>query len=214
MQYKNLLVIGTSHIAKQSLKEVERAIKRFKPDIIALELDKKRLYALMGSKKKRYSIKRVGLKGFLFSLIGSWIENYLGKKVNVTPGSEMKEAIRLAKRYNIKIALIDQDIEITLRRFSEELGWKEKLNFIIDIIKSFVSKDKIEVDLTKVPDKKLINDIIKKVKQRYPSVYKILVEERNQVMANNLHSLMKENPDKRILAVVGAGHKEGLMKLL
>ena len=34
MHYKNLSIIGTSHIAAQSLKEVEEAIIKEKPDII------------------------------------------------------------------------------------------------------------------------------------------------------------------------------------
>ena len=44
LKYKNLIIIGTSHIAKQSLEEVQRTIEKEKPEIIALELDKKRLY--------------------------------------------------------------------------------------------------------------------------------------------------------------------------
>jgi len=46
MKYRDLTIIGTSHIAKQSLDEVERAINVEKPDIIALELDRRRLYSL------------------------------------------------------------------------------------------------------------------------------------------------------------------------
>ena len=53
MKYKNLTIIGTSHIAKQSLDEVKDAIEGEKPDIIALELDKQRLYALMQAKKEK-----------------------------------------------------------------------------------------------------------------------------------------------------------------
>src|SRR3989338_559962 len=124
MKYQNLTIIGTSHIAKQSLLEVERAIEESKPDIVALELDSKRLYSLMNREKSKisiYNIRRVGLKGFIFSLIGAWAEKKLGKLVGVAPGSEMKKAIMLARKNKLKIALIDQDIEITLRRFSKAL---------------------------------------------------------------------------------------------
>src|SRR3989344_7608224 len=103
MQYKNLTIIGTSHIARQSLEEVEMAIEQGKPDIVALELDRKRLYALMNkqnSKISLYDIRRVGLKGFIFSLIGAWAEKKLGKMVGVAPGSEMKKAIMLAQKNN------------------------------------------------------------------------------------------------------------------
>ena len=57
MKYKNLIIIGTSHIAKQSLKEVKKAIEEEKPDIIAIELDRKRLMALASKKKEISDVK-------------------------------------------------------------------------------------------------------------------------------------------------------------
>ena len=104
MHYKNLTLIGTSHIAKQSLEEVNNAINKEKPDIIALELDKKRFFALTHNIKRKLKlsdIKRIGLKGYIFNLIGAWIEKKLGKYVGVEPGSEMITAIRLAKKNKI-----------------------------------------------------------------------------------------------------------------
>ena len=53
-----------------------------------------------------------------------------------------------------------------------------------------------------------------KVKQRYPSLYKVLIEERNQVIAFNLKNLMQENPLSKIVAVIGAGHEEEVMSLI
>ncbi len=218
MRYENLTIVGTSHIAKQSLKEVKAAIEGEKPDIIALELDKKRIYALLNKKRGKisiYDIKKVGIKGFLFSLIGAWVEKKLGEYTGVSPGSEMKEAIKLAKKNKIKVALIDQDIEITLRKFSKSITWKEKWNIFVDIVKGVILRKKeIEFDLKTVPTKKIINKLIEKVKKRYPSIYKVLIEERNQIMANNLQNLMEKNQEKRIVAIVGAGHEESIIKLI
>src|SRR3989338_3266228 len=217
MDYKNLTIVGTSHIAKESLEEVEKTIEDIKPDIIALELDKRRLYSLFRKpgKIRIYDIKRVGLKGFIFSLIGAWAEKKLGNMVGVAPGSEMKNAVRLARKNNIKIALIDQDIEITLKRFSKSLTWKEKWNFFADILKAvFARKQIVEFDLTKVPSKKVIKKLVDKIKERYPNVYKVLIEERNEAMANNLHKIMSEYPDKKILAIIGAGHEEDILRII
>jgi len=218
MNYKNLKIIGTSHIAKESLNQVKESIENDKPEILALELDKGRAYALMHKEKRKIrlsDIRRVGIKGFFFSLIGAWAEKKLGKIVGVPPGSEMKQAIKLAKKKEIKIALIDQNIETTLKRFSKELTWKEKWNFIVDIIKAVILRKKeVEFDLTKVPSKKIIKSLLTKVKERYPNIYKVLVTERNQVMAKNLVSVMKENPEKKILAIIGAGHEEDIIKLI
>jgi len=217
MKYRNLTVMGTSHIAKQSLEDVKKAIEEGKPFIVALELDKKRLYALMSAKKGKlrfYDIFKIGFKGFLFSLIGAWAEKKLGEMVGVAPGSEMKQAVRLAKKNNIKLALIDQDIEITLKRLSKSLTWKEKWNFVVDVFKAVILRKKeVEFDLRTVPSKKIIDKLIKKVKKRYPNIYNVLVKERNDVMAKKLVRLMKTE-DKKILAIVGAGHEEEIIELI
>lgn len=217
MKYGNLTIIGTSHIAKQSLDDVEREIKEGKPDIVALELDKRRLYGLFHKpgKIRIYDIKRIGIKGFIFSLIGAWAEKKLGKIVGVSPGSEMKKAVILAKKNKMKIALIDQDIEITLKRFSKSLTWKEKWNFVVDIVKAVVFRKKsVEFDLTKVPSKKVIKKLVNTVKDRYPNIYKVLIEERNYVMAQNIKNVMAQNPDKKILAIIGAGHEDDILELI
>ena len=217
MKYGDLTIIGTSHIAKQSLDEVERAINVEKPDIIALELDRRRLYSLFKKpgRIRIYDIKKIGIKGFVFSLIGAWAGKKLGKMVGVMPGSEMKKAVKLAKKNKIKIALIDQDIEITLRKFSKSLTWKEKWNFFADVVKAIFSKKKaIEFDLTKVPSKRVIKKLVGQVKKRFPNVYNVLIEERNHIMAENLRKIMEMHPDKKILAIVGAGHEDDILNLI
>ena len=224
MKYKNLIIIGTSHIAKQSMKEVTSTVEKEKPDILALELDKKRFYALTHETKRKLKlsdISRIGVKGFLFNMMGAWIEKKLGKMVGVKPGSEMITAIRLAKKHKIRLALIDQDFEITLQRVSKELTWKERFNFLIDILKGiFFRKSELKklgikkLDLTKVPPKTLIKKMTKIMEKRYPGLYKVLVEERNKIMADNLKKIMQANPDKNIIAVLGAGHEDEIMELI
>lgn len=217
MRYKNLVLIGTSHIAPESVREVERVILKEQPSFVALELDRKRLFALLYPEKARVTwkdIRRIGLKGWLFSIIGAWVEKKLGEKVGVKPGSEMINAIRAAKKVNAHIALIDQDIEITLRRFSACLSWKERWNLLVDVCKGIAGQSEFTFDLKKVPSTKLIQKMIKQVSKRYPNIYRVLVTERNQVMANRLAHLMRAHPDKDIVAVVGAGHEKDLIKLV
>lgn len=218
MNYKNLEIIGTSHIARQSLDDVKKAIEERTPDIIALELDLKRYMALISKNKKGPGLRavfNVGIKGYLFSLIGAWAERKLGEIVKVEPGSEMKLAIKLAKKNKIKIAFIDQDIEITLKKFSKSLTWKEKWNFVVDIFKGVIlRKREVDFDLTTVPEQKIIETMIKKVKERYPNIYRVLVEERNEIMALNLKTIMQQNHDKKILAIIGAGHEKDIIELM
>ena len=209
---QNLTIIGTSHIAIESIEEVTKAIQELKPNIIALELDLKRFKKLTSKTKYKLRLADIRQKGFLINLIGSYIEHYLGKKVGVLPGSEMKKAIYLAKKNNIKIALIDQDISTTLRKLKKNFTLKEKLKLIKTILTAPFTAKRFSIDLRKVPEQKLINKLILQVKKDYPSVYEVLIEERNKIMAARLINLMQEN--KKVLAIVGAGHVSGMDKIL
>jgi pheromone shutdown-related protein TraB len=220
MKYDNLKIIGTSHIAKQSIDDITSEFEKNNPDIIALELDNKRLMSLLSKKKKEKIplsyIKKIGLQGFIFSILGQWIEKKLGDSVGVIPGSDMLTAFKLAKKDKKIVALVDQDIEITLKRFSKEITLKEKLRFLIDLFKGLVLKKKdIEVfDLRTVPNEEMTSIMMKKVKKRYPNAYKVLVTERNNILARNLMILMKKNPDKKIMAIVGAGHEKEMISII
>ena len=220
----NLKIIGTSHIAKQSIEEIRKAAEEFHPDIIAVELDIQRAAALMQPQKNRFSfsdIKKIGIKGYAFVRIGHYVQQKLGKLVGVSPGTEMKTALELARAHKLRIALIDQPINVTLKNFSKELTWREKGRFAWELISGlFAPKKQMKkyglenFDLRKVPEQEIIAKIINQMKRQYPSVYKTLIADRNRYMVKQLIRLLREYPEKKILAVVGAGHKKGMEKLL
>ncbi len=212
--FRNLILIGTSHIAKQSVKEVEETIIKEKPEVVALELDKGRFYALVNEIKGRIGfkdVKNIGFKGYVFAKAGEFVERKLGGKVGINPGDEMLKAAKIASREKCKIALIDQKIEITLKNFSKEITWKEKFRFFVDILKGiFSKKHRISFDLSKVPKKEMIVKMLEYVKERYPNLYKVLVEDRNKYMAKKLFKLMQNY--SKIVAVVGAGHEDEIIE--
>jgi len=215
-------IIGSSHIAKESVKRVKKEIESFSPDIVALELDSNRAYALLHKDdekpKKNYGqmIKSVGFKGFLFAVVGSFVQKKLGDMVGVEPGSEMRNALIVAKSKGLKVSYIDQDVEVTLRKFSKAISWKEKWQFIKDIfdVSLHPKKRKMKFDLRTVPEDKIINEMIEEVEKKYPNIHRVLVEERNVIMAKRLYALSRNYPDSKILAVVGAGHKEEILRLI
>ena len=152
-------------------------------------------------------------------LIGQYLQQKLGKIVGIAPGSEMKTALQLAQEQRKVIALIDQPIEITLRKLS--FTWKEKWHFGMSLLKALISpRQQVKelglenFDLRKVPEKELISSLIKQLRKEYPSLYRTLIEERNRYMVRQLVKLLREHPEKKILVVVGAGHVEGMKELL
>jgi len=219
-----LRILGTSHIAAESIKEITHMVESWKPDIIAVELDIGRAASLFTEEKRSVSlavIMEVGVKGYLFAKIGQIIQQKLGQSVGISPGAEMKTALELAKKHKIQAELIDQPIKITLARFSKSLTWREKYRFVEEIVLGLLFPKRqmkkmrfTQFDLRKVPSKELIEKMMGHFQVRYPSVYKTLVADRNTYMVRQLIRLMKEYPEKKILAVVGAGHEKGMRELL
>jgi len=216
LKYKNLVIIGTSHIAQSSLKEIESAFRSENPDIVAVELDQNRLHALLSEQKPNYSPKLIpllGIKGYVFALIGSLVQQKLGNIVGIKPGSDMLRAVKLAQQNNKQIALIDRNVRVTLARLSRAIGWKEKLNFIVDLFSAPFTK-KMKINLNEVPEREMIKKLLGILKSRYPGLHRVLVDERNKLMALKLKTLAENYPEKKILAVVGAGHEEDLLNLV
>ena len=211
--FRNLIILGTSHIAIESVNEVKRIIEDEKPEIIALELDSLRFKKLVSKKKQKFSIKSLTSSESILNSLGALIEKKLGEKVGIRPGEEMFTAINLALKNKIQLVLIDQPIQITFKRLSTKITFKEKLRFIFDIVSSLIfQKKKIKIDLTKVPEKKLIKKIINEVKKRYPNIYLVLIKERNIYMAKQLTELIKLG--KKTLVIIGAGHEDDIINIL
>lgn len=222
---KRLYIVGSSHIATESVKNVKLAFESFKPDIIAVELDRQRFNSLFYEGKRKTPpisyVFKIGLFGYFFTLLGGYLQRTLGERIGTTPGIEMKTAAKLAAENNIPLALIDQDIEITLKNLSKQAGVLFILKVIYDIIFNgikalFTRKKQIDIepfDLKLVPDEKTVEKILKLFKSKYPKIYKVLVEDRNKIMAEHLSSMILST-NKKILAVVGAGHKQELNNLV
>ena len=164
-----LRLLGTSHIAEASIKEITHIVETWKPDIVAVELDLERAASLFAEEKRRVSlgiIREVGVKGYLFAKIGQIIQQKLGQSVGIALGAEMKVALELAKKHTLQAELIDQPIKVTLARFSKALTWKEKYRFVEEIVLGLLFPKRqmkklgfTQFDLRKVPSKELIEKI-------------------------------------------------------
>jgi len=166
-------------------------------------------------------ISKIGVKGFLFLVLASWMQRKLGQFVKLEPGSDMLEAVRLAKKENKKIALIDQDIQITLSKFSKSLSWGERWHFVVDLFRGLINPKKEfnklgmdTLDLTKVPTDEIIIKMMSFFEIRYPNLFRVLVTERNSYMARRLYRIMIDNPMSKVVAVVGAGHEKEMTRLV
>jgi pheromone shutdown-related protein TraB len=213
----NLVLVGTAHVSKASVEEVESAIEEYKPDIVAVELDEKRYEVLTNKQKWEETPITDMIRGgkaffFLAQVFLASIQRRLGKEFGAEPGSEMLAAINSAKEKEIKVELVDRDITITLKKAWRTMGIREKFRLFWEFSKAMVGySDEEEIDLEEIMDEDVITMMIEELSKIAPSVTQILVFERDAFIAKKLAELSK---DKKVVAVVGAGHVKGIQKNL
>jgi pheromone shutdown-related protein TraB len=212
----NLTIIGTAHVSDKSVEEVRNTILKCEPDIVAVELDAARYQNLLNEKngvneEKEIKIREI-LKGnnftmFLVSGFLSYFQKKIGDEVGVKPGSEMLAAAEAAEEAGAKVALIDRDIQITLKRALNHMSFWEKAKFVYSIIASFFSKDEAIDDIESIKQGDALEEVMGYFQEMSPRAYEVLVAERDAFMAQRLLDL-----DGNVVAVVGAGHKKGIQK--
>jgi pheromone shutdown-related protein TraB len=210
----NLILIGTSHVSKESKEKIKKAFAEFKPDIICVELDRNRLHGLLNPQTRgKPSIRHLGMTGYLFAIIGKAVQKKIGNLTGMNPGDEMLLGAILAKNNKLPLELIDQDAAVTLRNMSKKVRFSEKMKIVGDIFTApFQKKLKMKIDIHRIPDEQVILEILKIMKNKYPGFYNVLLEDRNRYMAKRIFAIMRVHPEKKIMAIVGAGHLDGIKK--
>ncbi len=221
MRRECLTIIGTAHVSEESVNEVKDTIYEQHPDIVAIELDRGR-YTKM--KKKMMGVEedetisissiikenKVGL--FFTSTLLGYFQSKIGDDVDVAPGSEMIGAIEASEDLQIPIALIDREINTTLQRALNKMSFKEKTKFAYGLLLSIFGFDDEEedIDIEELKNPENLDDLMEMFKDEAPSVYEVLVHERDAYLAARLMQL----PQDKVVAVVGAGHKPGIERYL
>jgi len=214
-----IILVGTAHISKDSIIEVKEAIEKYKPDIVAVELCKRRHESIINKDKWENTpitslLKSNNAYFMLAQTFLSSIQRRLGKDQGVEPGSEMIAAINEAKKNNLKIALVDRDISITLKRAWKKMGFREKIRLTWEFLKAIVGyeeEDLDQIDLKEMMDQDIISTMMDEFGEIAPSVSEVLIHERDKYIAKKI---LNESQKGRVVAVIGAGHLKGIKEYL
>lgn len=216
---KNIILVGTAHISKDSVDEVKQAIEKYNPDIVAVELCKRRFEVIIEKDKWENTPVTQLLKSnnaylVLAQTFLSSIQRRLGKEYGVEPGSEMIAAIDEAKSHNLEIALVDRDISVTLKRAWRKMGFREKFRLFWEFIKAMVGyeeEDLENLDLKELMKEDVISALMKEFSDIAPSASNVLIHERDKYIAKKIYDESKKG---KVVAVVGAGHINGIKNYL
>jgi pheromone shutdown protein TraB len=194
-------------VDKSSVERVRATISDVHPSVVAVELDEERLLALRDpDRDKLDSPIRSGLLPWLMALL----ERSVGSMTDVFPGSEMLEAVDEAERVGARMIMIDRPIQSILTEI-REVPLLEKLKIGLDVLTALfaISTGRTTTHLTKSD----FDELIVEFEAKYPTLFRILVKERDQYMADRLQEIM-ESTTGPVIAVVGLGHVKGIKQHL
>jgi len=209
---KKILLIGTAHISQSSVDEVKTVINQVQPDTVCIELCSSRYQAMLAKDQWKnmdiFKVIREGKSFLLFAnLIMTAFQKRLGSRLGVKPGAEMFEAANVAEKLNSELVLADRDVKITLQRTWRGMPFWGKMKVLGQLLASLFIREEIsKEEIEKLKESDALSEAVKMLAEQSPEMKRILIDERDQYMAEKIRQSM----GKLIVAVVGAGHVKGL----
>lgn len=209
---KELILIGTAHVSKQSAEQVKQVIEEERPDSVCVELDEQRYRSIKeGDQWKNTDIFQV-IKDrkatlLLMNLAISSFQRRMAKQFGIKAGQEMIQGIESADEMGAELVLADRNIQITFSRIWSNIGFFGKMKLLTSIIYSIFSNESIsEEELEKMKSQDMLDGMLQDMTEHFPALKKPLIDERDQYLAQKI----KEAPGDKVVAVLGAAHVPGI----
>ena len=211
-----LRILGTAHVATASVEAVREQIETYQPKVVGVELCQTRHDALVeGRRLDKEGLRRVIKEGkapmVLIQAMLSAEQRRMGLNEGQEPGAELLAAVQTANEADLEVALVDRDIQVTMRRAWKKMKWRERFRLLLSL---FVEEEDEEEDLDLddlLSDSDLLSSMMDELKQFSPGAGEALIDERDQYIAEKI---MQSKTEEKMLVVVGAGHLKGIEKAL
>ena len=211
-----LRLLGTAHVATTSVEAVKEQIETYQPKIVGVELCKTRHDALVeGRRLDKEGLRRVIKEGkapmVLMQAMLSAEQRRLGLNEGQEPGAELLAAVETAKAAGIEVALVDRDIQVTMRRAWKKMKWRERFRLLFSL---FGDDEELEEDFDLdelLTDSDLLSTMMEDLKEFSQGAGEALIDERDRYIAEKI---MQSKTEEKMLVVVGAGHLKGIERAL
>jgi len=121
----------------------------------------------------------------------------------------MLEATREADKHSIPVALCDRDVRVTLRRAWHQTSFLKKGYLLATLLVSLFDKTEItEEKLEQLKKKDVLSELMSEMGAAMPELKRVLIDERDIYLAEKI----KMSSGRKLVAIVGAGHVEGIKK--
>jgi pheromone shutdown-related protein TraB len=213
---RTVILAGTVHISQESTQEVRALIESEKPGRVCIEIDEGRYRSM--SQGKGWESLDIGKvlkegKGFLLmaNLALAGFQRRMGASVGGKPGEEMLAAVSAAEEAGIPYSFCDREVQVTLKRAWSKSGLWNKAKLLASLVDSAFSNEKLtEEEVEKLKEKNELDSMMAELASFLPSVKEVLIDERDRFLASRIFLA----GESRVVAVVGAGHLDGIVDWL
>ena len=211
---KDIILIGTAHVSRESADLVRTTIETEKPDTVCVELCESRWQSIKQKSRWRdMDIIKVVKEKKAFLLLSNLIlasfQRRIADKMDIQPGQEMIAAIDAAEAEGAHTWLADRDIRTTLSRTWRSMTLWGKVKLLFQLLLSLGEVDDLkEEDIEKMKQEDVLNALLNEIGASQPVIRDILIDERDRYLTQRI----KSAPGEKIVAVVGAGHVPGIRR--
>lgn len=213
-------LLGTAHVSKASAEKVRELLSSGDYDAVAIELCPSRHSAMINPEAlAKMDLIQVMKKGQVAMVTASLalgaFQQRLAEEIGIEPGAEMRMALDIAAENDLPILLIDREIGITLKRIYRNVPFWRRMGLISGLLASVVSREKVsEEEIERLKEGDMLETAFAEIAQHEGDIFKPLIDERDRYMVARLQQEISDSNYQHVLAVVGAGHLQGMRTYL
>lgn len=215
-----ITLLGTAHVSRASADKVQELIATGHYDAVAVELCPSRHKAIVNpdamAQMDLFQVIRKGQASMIAAnlALGAF-QQRMAEQLDIEPGAEMRVAIKDAQAAHLPVLLIDREIGTTMKRIYYNVPWWKRITIFAGLIESVISKEKFSAaDIEKLKEGDVLESSFSQFAENEKDLFRPLISERDEYMTARLLKECQENDYQHILAVVGAGHLNGMAQQL
>ncbi|SDY23295.1 TraB/GumN family protein [Nitrosomonas halophila] len=219
-QNRKLTILGTAHVSQASADKVQELIATQAFDAVAVELCPSRYKAIVNpdllAKMDLFQVIRKGQAYMVAaSLALGAFQQRMAENLGIEPGAEMRTAVRDAQAAKLPVLLIDREIGTTLKRIYHNFPWWQRFGLFSGLLASIMSHDKVSAEeIERLKEGDVLESTFSQLAENQRDLYGPLISERDAYMSARLLKEITENNYQHTLAIVGAGHMQGIRQIL
>ena len=212
----SITLLGTAHVSHSSAEAVNELLESNHFDAVAVELCPSRYNAIIEPDSlAKMDLMQVVRKGkvamIMANLAMGAYQQRIADQLGIEPGAEQRMAIDVARKKNLPVLLIDREIGVTLKRTASSLPWWKRWTLVTGLMLSLLSREEVEEEeIEQLKEGDMLETAFAEFAHDRQDLFQPLISERDQYMAARLQQETAGHDHENVLAVIGAGHLQGV----